>query len=326
MAITEHTSSSRVAPGDRRRYIRPPQPIRFPVSEEVPETNRHLELRTALYQFLKRELAPQASIGCSQFVYYDPTTAKKRLAPDAFVKLDVLHTTFPCWKTWLRGAPDVAVEVVSDSDEGDEAWETKIERYRAAGIGEVVRFDPDDAERPLRVWDHIDGDLVERARPDDGVFECVCLELFWVVIPHPAFVRMLRLSRDRAGRDLLPTPDEAEQLEARARQEESRRRREAELAQQREARAREQADLARQQEARAREQAERARDEESRRRAESEEAQGRLAAEVAELRRQLEARSANGTRAAPTNTGSPRRAAPSPAPKRAAARSKKPPR
>ena len=64
----------------------------------------------------------------------------------------------------------------------------------------------DDAERPLRVWDHIDGDLVERARPDDGVFECVCLELFWVVIPHPAFVRMLRLSRDRAGREVDRPP------------------------------------------------------------------------------------------------------------------------
>jgi Uma2 family endonuclease len=224
MTITEHTSSSRVAPGDRRRFVRPPQPIHFPVSEEMPETNRHLELRTALYQILKRELAPRATIGSDQFIYYDPTTSKKKLAPDAFVKLDVAHSTFRCWKTWLRGAPDVAVEVVSDSDEGDEAWEIKAERYRACGIGEVVRFDPDDAARPLRVWNHVDGDLVERARPDDGVFECGSLGLFWVVIPHPMYVRMLRLSRDRAGHDLLPTPDEAEHIEARARQEEARRR------------------------------------------------------------------------------------------------------
>src|SRR5262245_55685629 len=104
-----------------QRYVRPPRPIHFPASEEMPETNRHLELRTALYQLLKRELAPRATIGSDQFVYYDPTTAKKKLAPDAFVKLDVAHSTFRVWKTWLRGAPDVAVEVVSDSDEGDEA-------------------------------------------------------------------------------------------------------------------------------------------------------------------------------------------------------------
>jgi hypothetical protein len=211
----EHTARSS-DPGSgwhdtgQQRYVRPPQPIRFPGSEEMPETNRHLELRTALYQLLKRELAPRATIGSDQFVYYDPTTAKKKLSPDAFVKLDVPHRVFRVWKTWQRGAPDTAVEVVSDSDAGDEAWDIKLERYRASGIAEVVRFDPDDDEQPLRVWDHIDGDLVERVRPEDGVFDCVCLRLFWVVVPHPSYVRMLRLSRDRAGTELLLTPEEAE--------------------------------------------------------------------------------------------------------------------
>ncbi len=176
------------------------------MSEEMPETNRHLELRTLLYQFLKHELSARATIGCSQFVYYDPTSAQKRLAPDAFVKLGVPHWVFPAWKTWWRGASEVAVEVVSHSDEGEEAWETKLERYRASGIGEVVRFDPDDPERPIRVWDHVDGDLVERARPDDGVFECTSLGLYWVALPHLQLDRVLRLARDRAGRDLVPTP------------------------------------------------------------------------------------------------------------------------
>lgn len=185
----------------------------------MPETNRHLELRTALYQILKRELAERGTIGSEQFIYYDPTTAKKSLAPDAFVKLGAPHETFRLWKTWLRGAPEVAVEVVSDSDAGEEDWEIKLERYRAAGIGEVVRFDPDSAEQPIRVWDHVDGDLVEREKPDDGVFECGNLGLFWVAVPHPTFTRMLRLARDRAGRDLLPTPEEAERREAQARRE-----------------------------------------------------------------------------------------------------------
>jgi hypothetical protein len=120
--------------------------------------------------------------------------------------------------------------VVSDSDEGEEDWDIKLERYRAAGIGEVVRFDADRDDQPIRVWDHIDGDLVERERPEDGVFECSSLGLFWVAVPHPTFVRMLRLARDRAGRDLLPTPEEAERMEARARQEEARARQEAEQA------------------------------------------------------------------------------------------------
>lgn len=219
MAITEHTAFPHAALEGRRRYVRPPQPIHFPVSEEMPETNRHLELRTALYVILKRELAARATLGSEQFIYYDPTTAKKKLAPDAFAKLGEPHATFRCWKTWLRGAPEVAVEVVSDSDEGEEPWNLKLGRYRAAGIGEVVRFDPDDAERPIRVWDHIDGDLVERERSHDGVYECAPLGLFWVAVAHPAFVRMLRLARDRAGADLLPTPEEAELAKERARAE-----------------------------------------------------------------------------------------------------------
>lgn len=246
MTIIEHTVPPRSAPKERPRYVRPPQPTHFPCSEEMPETNRHLELRTALYQILQHELAAHATIGSDQFVYYDPTTAKKKLAPDAFVKLGQPHSTYRVWKTWLRGAPDVAVEVISDSDEGDEDWAAKLERYRAAGIGEVVRFDPDDAQRPIRVWDNVDGDLVEREEPEGGLFECTKLGLFWVAVPHPMFVRMLRLARDRDGRDLLPTPAEAE----------------------------------------------------ARMRAEAEQTRDRLAAEVAELRKQLQERSAGGGRAA----------------------------
>lgn len=227
MAIAEHTPFARGVPETRRRYVRSPQPIHFPAFEEMPETNRHMELRTLLYRILKHELAAQATLGSDQFVYYDPTTAKKKLAPDVFAKLGVPHAPFRVWKTWHRGAPDVAVEIVSDSDEAEEDWDTKLERYHASGIAEVVRFDPDDGERPVRVWDHVDGDLVEREPPEDGVLECARLGLFWVVLPHPAFVRALRLARDREGRDLLPTPEEAE---ARARQEETRARVQAEQA------------------------------------------------------------------------------------------------
>ena len=61
----------------------------FPESEEVPETNDNMERRMALYCSLKLEIAASATIGSDQFVYWDPTTAKKRLAPDVFVRLGV---------------------------------------------------------------------------------------------------------------------------------------------------------------------------------------------------------------------------------------------
>ncbi|WP_437807058.1 Uma2 family endonuclease [Sorangium sp. So ce1078] len=229
MSAIEPTVRPPAAPRQRigaHVYSRAPEPVVFPEAEEVPETNRHLELRTALYLILKRELARVATLGSDQFVYWDPTTSKKRLAPDAFVRLGAPHRTFRTWKTWLHGAPDLGVEIVSESDEGEADWDEKLERYRASGIREVVRFHPDDRERPIRVWDALDGDLVERAPDDPELHACEALGLWWTIVEDPSVGPMLRLSRDREGHDLLPTPDEAEakarEAEAKAREAETR--------------------------------------------------------------------------------------------------------
>src|SRR5262249_437326 len=170
----------------RNLYCRPPERVYFPASEEMPETNRHLEIRTALYLILKREFAARATIGSEQFVYWDPTTSKKRLAPDALVRLGVPHEPFRTWNTWKRGAPDLGVEVVSRSDQADEDWNEKLARYRKAGIGEVVRFDAEDREAPIRIWDLIEGDMVERAPNDPDLLACEALGLFWTVVEHPS--------------------------------------------------------------------------------------------------------------------------------------------
>jgi Uma2 family endonuclease len=200
-------------PAPQRRahlYLQPAEPVYFPASEEVPETNRHLELRTALYQLLKLEIAATATIGSDQFVYWNPRTARERLAPDVFVRLDRPHRPIRVWKTWEGGAPELGVEIVSDSDASESDWDDKLERYAAAAFREVVRFDPDDRESPspLRVWDLIGGDLVERSPEDPDLRFCETLGLWWVVVPHDALGPMLRLARDAAGASLLPTPDE----------------------------------------------------------------------------------------------------------------------
>jgi len=190
-------------------YERAPQRVHFPASEEAPETNGHLEIRTALYLILKRELAGVATIGSRQFVYWDPTTSKKRLAPDAFVRLGMPHRRFRTWKTWEHGAPDLAIEIDAgvgepDWEEPAEPWNEELERYRAAGVREVVRFDPEDREQPVRIWDAVDGDLVERARSDPDRHACDALDLWWSVVEDPDVGPMLRLARDRTGQDLLP--------------------------------------------------------------------------------------------------------------------------
>ncbi len=188
---------------------RPPAPLHFPEEEEVPETGPHLEIRTALFLILKMAFADRATIGSEQFVYWDPTSSAKRCAPDAFVKLGQPHETFNVWKVWERGAPDLAVEIVSKSDRPSEDWSQKLERYVAAGVAELVRFDATDDAQPIRVWDRVEGQLVERAAEDPDVRRCWVLNLFWTTVTDPTIGPMLRLARDANGVDLLPTPNEA---------------------------------------------------------------------------------------------------------------------
>ncbi len=195
----------------RHRYLRAPEPIHFP-SEESPEeavseTKRHLEARTTLYLLLRSALSG-CSVGSDQFVYSDAADPRKCLSPDVFVKLASRDNDFDTWKVWERGAPELAVEIVSASDRRDDDWADKLARYHASGVREVVRFDAQDEAQPLRVWDRVDGDLMERAPESTLLKECSALGLWWAVVPSAEYGLQLRLARDREGRDLLATPDE----------------------------------------------------------------------------------------------------------------------
>jgi hypothetical protein len=191
-------------------YEREPKPIHFraeePWEETVSETKRHLEARTTLYLLLKDAFAG-AAVGSDQFVYWDPRDPRKCLSPDAFVKLGASDEAFDTWKVWQRGAPDVAVEIVSASDHRDAEWSDKLARYEACGVAELVRFDAEDTARPIRVWDRIEGDLVERAASDPQLRRCAALAHYWVIVPS-AYGPQLRLARDPEGKQLLPTPAE----------------------------------------------------------------------------------------------------------------------
>jgi hypothetical protein len=174
----------------------------------VPETKRHLLLRTALFQILALEAAGRYTVGSDQFVYWNARDPGRKLAPDVFVHTGYADHLFDSWKTWERGAPQLGVEIVSESDDGDRPLDEKLERYQEAGFEEVVRFDPSAAPGyRLRVWDRIEGDLVERVVHDDRS-ACDVLGLWWLVRDHATLGCALRLSRDAEGNDLLPEPQE----------------------------------------------------------------------------------------------------------------------
>lgn len=192
------------------RYLREPQPLFFPVDEEMPETRRHLEVRTALYQSLKAAFGDKAVLGSEQFVFWDPTDPGARCAPDVMLRLGERDTPFDSWKVWERGAPHLAVEIISASDSTDKPWAAKLERYRKVGIRELVSFDADEPDAPLRIWDFADGDLVERDPTAPGFRACGVLGAHWCVRPEPEIGPTLRLARDPDGRDLYATPEEAQ--------------------------------------------------------------------------------------------------------------------
>jgi hypothetical protein len=174
----------------------------------MPEGGIHLELRTALYLILRGEFAGRAFIGSEQFLYWDPTDPKKCLAPDLMVRREGPDLPLPCLKVWEGGAPQLAVEIVSPSDNSARDWDEKLERYRQSGVAEVVRFDPEHPDHPLRLWDRVEGDLVERALDGPAALKCDALGLYWHHQRDARLGRILRLARDPLGQQLLLTPEE----------------------------------------------------------------------------------------------------------------------
>ncbi len=176
----------------------------------MPETTVHLVLRTFLFQLLRFALGDSCCVGSDQFIYWRASDPRTCLAPDAFVKLGVKNAHFDSWKTWERGAPELAVELVSESDRT--TWEEKLARYQDLGVHELVRFDSEAAGRRIRIWDRVDDDLVERSLDQESA-ESFVLERFWVVGDVEG-IAGLRLSEDAAGERLLPSPLEAETARA----------------------------------------------------------------------------------------------------------------
>jgi Uma2 family endonuclease len=180
--------------------------VHFPDSAEMPEGTRHFELRSLIYDFLTLAFGDVATIGSDQFVYWDPTSPRLCLSPDAFVRFGAKDEHFRSWKVWERGVPQVAVEIISDS-ESELSWDEKLERYGQLGVNELVWFDPENPEHPLRIWDLVGDDLVERRLLAPRAHSHY-LGGYWLPVEDPNGGLTLRLSRDEHGLALFPTAAE----------------------------------------------------------------------------------------------------------------------
>lgn len=209
---------------EKFEYVRPLRPLHFPGEALVPEFQRHLELRTALYQLLSYYLRGRATVGSDQFLYFDASDPKVCLAPDVVLQLGGDGSEITSWKTWERGTPDLAIEIASRSDAPEVPWKVKLARYHRLGVRELVRFNQK-ARQELRVWDYVEGDLAERKLVPGVPVPCRVLGLWWVLVEHERWGAMLRLAHDPQGSELVKTQTETEialrQAEAAARQAEA---------------------------------------------------------------------------------------------------------
>lgn len=210
----------------RPKYVGRIVPLQFPESADVPETQLHLNLRTLLYQLLSDYLGETATVGSDQFVYWDASNPKRCIAPDVYAKATPQTEPIRSWKVWERGAPDVAVEIISESDAPGAAWDEKLAMYQAIGVKELVRLDLVSGQTPLRVWHRTQEVLAERetseAKDASSVTTCgvasMVFNFFWVLAPARGLQAALRLATQLEPLVLVPTAVEGRETERQAKE------------------------------------------------------------------------------------------------------------
>jgi hypothetical protein len=168
-----------------------------------------MKTRALLAASIEHGLGAEGLVCSDQFLYWDARDPRRCLAPDVCFRVGAPRDLPLWWKIWERGAPHVGVEIVSGGDRWGPPFMEKLERYCQAGVREVVRYDWDDSKRPIRIWDRVDGDLVERELVDAEAFRCDSLGWYWCEREDPELGKVLRLARNRDGTDLVLTPAEA---------------------------------------------------------------------------------------------------------------------
>jgi Uma2 family endonuclease len=242
---------------------------------------------SALRQLAQERGWTRVYCGGDQFFAWVPSEPLVRVSPDVYLLDGTLPQPWPSsWQTWLPGhrPPRFAVEVVSRDRKKD--YEVGPFKYDQLGARELVIFDPDlvsgsqlPQRIPLQLYRRNGAGAFLRIYAGPGPVHSAELDAY-LVVRREGGAMMLRISRDAAGQDLVPTAEERAEAEAKAR-------REAELRVAAEAEARGEAELRVAAEAEARREAESRVAAEAEARRVAEEARARAEARTRELEEML---------------------------------------
>jgi Uma2 family endonuclease len=186
---------------------------------------RAVKLAVDLIASLCTERKREAYVGWDVFVEWDPNDPRARVSPDTFLLDGQSPGIAPSiWCTWDPGCdpPRFALEIVSRKSRAKDYDQNPL-KYAALGTEELAIFDPEprgpDAF-PLQVYRRTPRGQFLRAYAGPGPVESKVLGAWLVVADGGAHVR---LARDAAGTDLVPTAEErANAAEARVRELEAR--------------------------------------------------------------------------------------------------------
>ncbi|MBI4705841.1 MAG: Uma2 family endonuclease [Deltaproteobacteria bacterium] len=184
-------------------------------------------LRSALLELARERGWQRVHIGADQFFAWMPDEPLVRVSPDVYLLDEPPSPPLPAmWETWRPGQrpPRLAFEIVS-GPRWQKDYREGPAKYAQLGTAELVIFDPEAATGAVAHVDRValqvfrreaDGTFL-RAYAGDGPARTMQIDA-WVVVRREGAAARLALARDAAGRDLVPTTEQARAAEQRARE------------------------------------------------------------------------------------------------------------
>jgi Uma2 family endonuclease len=192
--------------------------------DDVGQSSEHLFIVDTLLH-LCQELARErgwesAHVGSDQFIGWKQGHELVRVSPDVYITDSPLARMPSSWETWRPGhrAPRFAVEVVSRDWRKD--YTENPSKYASMGAAELVLVDPYAFSHPrraltskpkraaLQVYRLGPDGLPLRVAAGSGPVHCAEIDAYLVFCKNHRGEPRVRISRDAAGRDLVPTAAE----------------------------------------------------------------------------------------------------------------------